>query len=558
MKYSSYSNVVDSATSIAPTVVSAVISDIRPWDIDITFNAPLRATSVPATSAFTIAGKTISAVAIAGSVVTISVTVPYVITDSGVQVGYTKPALNPLLSFYGTAGTPVATFSNRAVTNGILHPAILQDSNTVLWVDKNYGITADVNNHVTAWADKSGLNHHLSNVTGTPHKTATGVLFDGVGDSLKANAFTLGVPEYIYIVVKLSTPGWLFDGNTKGTGIGYWSGTAKSGLTLVYLRMNNGAQGPDTDLQTIMNEYFVARFLFNAGSVAKCTINDNAFATGVDLTTSMGGFTIGGSGGADNFFGGEIAEVIVRKAADSDANSDAIYNYLHTKYGIRQPFFSKGLVLFSFDDGYAEYYQGYKDVFGATGTKATLFITNAGGSVLTETQLHDLIDNYGCDVKCHSFDHPNMDTLTPAQNVAQMVANNAAFVAKNLPEPDIIAYPQGRYSRAVITAIAPYRKMGRSVSGFVDDEGFTVPAMMTRFCPIYKLPAGRCDPQDYPADVANMKVQIDHAALYKLACFPYAHTINQASIIELIAYAQTKNVDIITFTELYPLMEHIV
>jgi hypothetical protein len=102
---------------IHPTVSTATVETGAPANVVLTFSNALDNTSVPASSAFAIAGKTINNVAVAGAVVTLTVTVPYVFGNSGITVAYTAPSTNKLRA--ASAGGVVNDFSGQAVTNNV-------------------------------------------------------------------------------------------------------------------------------------------------------------------------------------------------------------------------------------------------------------------------------------------------------------------------------------------------------------------------------------------------------------------------------------------------------
>ena len=110
-----------------PVPVSAAIANATPTKVDITFDVDLDATSVPATTTGTLAGKTISAVAVVGKVMTYTVTVAYAYGDV-VTVSYTKPVSNYLKAL--DRGSAVASFSGLAVTNNIILTDLLYDTFT--------------------------------------------------------------------------------------------------------------------------------------------------------------------------------------------------------------------------------------------------------------------------------------------------------------------------------------------------------------------------------------------------------------------------------------------
>lgn len=99
----------------APTLVSAVIPNSAPSTVVLTFSETLSGTA-PAASAFAVSGNTVSSVAMAGAVVTLTVGTAFTSTSTGVTVSYTKPGTNPLRD---AADNGVATFTGQPVTNNV-------------------------------------------------------------------------------------------------------------------------------------------------------------------------------------------------------------------------------------------------------------------------------------------------------------------------------------------------------------------------------------------------------------------------------------------------------
>jgi hypothetical protein len=104
-----------------PIPLSAEVPAGQPTKVVITFNQGLFETSIPDVSAFTLVGKIINLVEIAGTVVTLTVTVGY--GDVPVTVNYTQPSLNPLRSKYG--GGNAASFIGQLVVNNIYGPELI-------------------------------------------------------------------------------------------------------------------------------------------------------------------------------------------------------------------------------------------------------------------------------------------------------------------------------------------------------------------------------------------------------------------------------------------------
>ena len=99
-----------------PVVSSALIANATPTKVELTFNVNLNNTSIPMTTDFVLAGKTISSVGIVNNVVTLTVSSPYIIGDI-VTVNYTKPVSNKLKSLLGAID--VDSFTGQSVTNNI-------------------------------------------------------------------------------------------------------------------------------------------------------------------------------------------------------------------------------------------------------------------------------------------------------------------------------------------------------------------------------------------------------------------------------------------------------
>ena len=99
--------------STAPTANSAAVANATPTVVNITMSEALDAAYVPAASAFTVSGHTVSSVAISGS--TINVTVSAALTYGEARtVSYTQPGSNQARD---AAGNLLASFSSLSITN---------------------------------------------------------------------------------------------------------------------------------------------------------------------------------------------------------------------------------------------------------------------------------------------------------------------------------------------------------------------------------------------------------------------------------------------------------
>jgi len=100
----------------APTVSSAAVANATPTVVNIVFNEALAAGSVPAASAFTVSGHTVSSLAVSGSNLNVTVTPAFVNGEAARTAAYTQPGTNGLRD---AAGNQVLSFSNRAITNNV-------------------------------------------------------------------------------------------------------------------------------------------------------------------------------------------------------------------------------------------------------------------------------------------------------------------------------------------------------------------------------------------------------------------------------------------------------
>ena len=187
----------------------------------------------------------------------------------------------------------------------------------VLWCKYQTGITV-TGAGVSQWNDASGLEHHLkqANDTNRPAKQSDGaILFDGVDNFLKADAFTFIQPSFIYVLGKQITwtasDNW-FDGDTANTGL----------LQQVTLTPQIAANA-DIQSSTIspaLNTDVVVCVGFN-GANGVLQLNHGTPVTGNFGADTLDGFTLGAIGGGGSGWSNiQIKEVIAYNTAH-DANT---------------------------------------------------------------------------------------------------------------------------------------------------------------------------------------------------------------------------------------------
>jgi len=206
----------------------------------------------------------------------------------------------------------------------VMFPSELPDLK--LWTRFNSGITV-TGSGVSQWDDQSGNGNHLKQGTDTnrPSKESDGsILFDGVDNFLKADAFTLVQPETIYLLVKQVTwtdADYLFDGNASSSGLVYQKSTSPG------LRAFAGAlSGENTDL--VLDAYGVISVTFN-GTSGVFQINNNTALTGDYGAANMGGFILGAiAGGGANWSNIQVKEALIYSTAHDAATRVEIIAYL--------------------------------------------------------------------------------------------------------------------------------------------------------------------------------------------------------------------------------------
>lgn len=313
-----------------PLTVSAEVTQADPDKVAITFDQALLDTSVPATTAFALAGKTISNVAIVGAVVTLTVTVTYEYGDT-ITVDYTKPGANQLKALIG--GGQVASFSGQVVTNNITHPLAIEDGNTKLWLDYMTGVTKDGSNGVSVWANKLLVTaSDLDHIGPTkPLWESDGILFDGDFDGMWSDAFPYEQPEMIYLVIKQITwsdYGFFFDGIPGNTGVVEQATGTVSPNIVAYAGTESTPSGA-----LALDTWGIVRVLFN-GASSKLIVNNEIPITGNFGALDMNGVTLAkfGSGAYNGHI--KIAEAIFRQVDEAAGDEALIYNYLKSKYGL--------------------------------------------------------------------------------------------------------------------------------------------------------------------------------------------------------------------------------
>jgi len=282
------------------TLISATVENAAPTHVVLTF--PTAKTALGA-SDFTIAGFTVSSASWTGNVLTLVLSYPVTIYNGNLTITFAK-----------TGGT--ATVTNN----------VADDGKTVGWYDAQELVTKDGSNHVTKWGTKLALGTDLDHVVGTPHWSADGILFDGIGDALYGHVAKKNQPVYWYFVMRMvtHTVGYFFDGDADNMAV---VSQNPSPTIKAYAGTLSSA---NTDMA--VGEWVILRVFFN-GASSKLQVNDHAAVSGNFGANALGTQIMLAKKGNSAVYGNvQFKEFIVRNNADSAAIEASIYNYLKTKY----------------------------------------------------------------------------------------------------------------------------------------------------------------------------------------------------------------------------------
>ena len=200
-----------------------------------------------------------------------------------------------------------------------------------LWTRFNQGITV-TGSGVSQWDDASGEGNHIKQATDTrrPSKEADGsILFDGVDNFLKADAFTLVQPETVYLLIKQimwTLDDYFFDGNSVVTGSVHQLSTTPG------IKAHAGTYSSQNN-DLVLGAYGVISVVFN-GASSVLQVDNNTPTTGNFGASNMGGFTLGAAGNALVPSNIQVKETLVYSTAHDAATRSKVIAYLSNAGGL--------------------------------------------------------------------------------------------------------------------------------------------------------------------------------------------------------------------------------
>jgi hypothetical protein len=191
--------------------------------------------------------------------------------------------------------------------------ALIQSLTPAVWFRRGIGIT-EAGGLVSQWDDQSGNDRHLKQATGTnqPSAEADGsILFDGIDNYMKCDAFPLVQPMTYYLLMKVVT--WADSSMIAAGDTGFSPNIYLLGTPGIYLWAS--IDGPNATALPAGTPGVICGVFDGASSVIEGASEDafsgpNIGDTGVH--TDAGGLTLAASpGGASQFCNLQIYEVII-------------------------------------------------------------------------------------------------------------------------------------------------------------------------------------------------------------------------------------------------------
>lgn len=210
-------------------------------------------------------------------------------------------------------------------------------------------------------------------------------------------------------------------------------------------------------------------------------------------------------------------------------------------------------VMFHFDDIFASIYERAYPILAAEGFPATAYCIQShvgDGAYCTLAQYQELYAD-GWDVGNHTVNHAHLDTLTEAQQEAE-IGNCAAYLTTNgMPRAaKHVAYPFGGYNEDTLTAMAATgMETGRRVSAGQMTVPIGNPYLLVGTVALYSS----------TMPLANAKAALHSTTPGRIVTY-LCHDIDtdggsgafrEADFAALVAYVKAQGCRVVTISQLY-------
>ena len=125
-------------------------------------------------------------------------------------------------------------------------------------------------------------------------------------------------------------------------------------------------------------------------------------------------------------------------------------------------------VILTFDDGYRDNYTQLFPLLKHFGVKATIFVVSGyldKAASLDRDMILDMLASGLVSVQCHTWYHPDLDTLAYDEQVQQLCWSKVALLELTDREPYVIAYPRGRQNEDTLDICRKEYRFGLKMGG---------------------------------------------------------------------------------------------
>lgn len=166
----------------------------------------------------------------------------------------------------------------------------------------------------------------------------------------------------------------------------------------------------------------------------------------------------------------------VGTSGDSEGGADWNVQYI----GLRPRKLNKGIVSFTFDDGYKTQYTGVKLLAekGITSTVYHIVDATGIGDILTVEELQEMVDYYNADIEVHG-DIPRNDSgengynaLTNEELIAHWSSSQKFLRENGLSEGRHMSYPGNYHSNRVVRLAKKYFDSCRTIQYYIPCESY--------------------------------------------------------------------------------------
>lgn len=217
-----------------------------------------------------------------------------------------------------------------------------------------------------------------------------------------------------------------------------------------------------------------------------------------------------------------------------------------------QSSFDKGKLVLSFDDGTSDFYNVVAPLLKGNGVRGTVYvIASAVNTVgkLSWSMLEEL-ENDNFDIECHTYNHSHLTTLSETEVKAEYTLLNDAFTANGITPPQHTAYPYGEQNANVQTWTATLRSSARAVGDGLIEKSTNLFAL-----PCYTMT------ETAHAEITRISGILNDANRKYSGVILYGHAVDvignmsSSQLLQIIDYAKSIGMDIVTHKELYSLMQ---